>query len=380
MPPDRRLRVSMATARAFPDLGGIESHVNEVAVRVAESLGRVEVMTTDRTGLLPRCETLAGRVSIRRHRALPRRRDYYFSPGLFRDVVAGDYDLLHVQGIHTLVPPLAMLAAALRRKPYLLTFHSGGSSSSFRSRMRRTQFRLMGPLLRRADALVAVSEYERARFEEILDLPAGTIRVIRNGGAENLLADAPVARDLDLVISVGRLERYKGHHRLIEAMPALLQARPGMRALVLGHGPYEAELRTLATELGVSDRVDFDFIEPTDRAGMSARVRGAGVMVLLSDYEAHPVAAMEALSAGTPVVLLKTSGLSELVSAGWARGVAADASSQQIADAIMRQLADPCLPEISDLPTWQSCTDALLDLYQQVLAKSATEPFVAVHA
>jgi hypothetical protein len=88
-----------------------------------------------------------------------------------------------VQGIHTLVPPLAMLAAVLRRTPFLLTFHTGGNSSAFREKARRTQFRLLSPLLRRVHTLVGVSIYEARRFEEIMGLPEGAITVIRNGGS-----------------------------------------------------------------------------------------------------------------------------------------------------------------------------------------------------
>ena len=68
---------------------------------------------------------------------------------------------MHVQGIHTLVPPLAMVAAIVRRTPFLLTFHTGGNSSAFREKARRTQFRVLSPLLRRARTLIGVSRTTR---------------------------------------------------------------------------------------------------------------------------------------------------------------------------------------------------------------------------
>src|SRR4051794_7752712 len=206
----------MIATRSQPEIGGIESHVAEVARRIAARGHDLELLTTDRSGGLPRLARADG-YTVRRFRAFPAGRDWYLSPGLFWAALRSRYDLVHVQGIHTLVPPLAMLAAILRRTPFVLTFHTGGNSSSFREKARRTQFRLLSPLLRRAHPLIGFSLYEARRFEEIMGLRPGAITVIRNGGS----LPPPktlVAADPDLVISVGRLERYKGHHRLVEAL------------------------------------------------------------------------------------------------------------------------------------------------------------------
>lgn len=353
-------RVTMVTARCQPEIGGIESHVAEVARRLAESGVELEVLTTDRSGRLPRAERIEGHV-VRRFRAYPRTRDWYFSPGLFLAVLRSRTGLVHVQGVHTLVPPLAMIAAVLRRRPFVLTFHSGGSSSAFRSRARGTQFRLLAPLLRRARALVGVSDFEVARFQEVVG-PTSPVQLVRNGGALPPVHEI-VAPEPDLVVSVGRLERYKGHHRVVEALPHLLERRPDARVEILGSGPYEAELHALAERLGVADRVSVRFVPPVDRQAMSRALAGAGVVALLSDYEAHPVAVMEALEAGRPVVVRRTSGLTELAERGWAVGVGPDASPQEVAAALDAQLTRPVGPATGELPTWEDCASALADLY-----------------
>ena len=56
------------------------------------------------------------------------------------------------------------------------------------------------------------------------------------------------------MLSSGRLERYKGHHRAIEALPLLRSTHPDAHLVILGGGPYEAELRALAERLGVPIR------------------------------------------------------------------------------------------------------------------------------
>lgn len=359
-------RIAMVSSRAQPDIGGVESHVAEVAGRLVRAGHQLEVLTTDRSGRLPRVEEYDG-YRVRRFRSYPTHRDWYFSPGLFFALLRGRHTLVHVQGIHTLVPPTAMLAAWLTRKPYMLTFHSGGHSSAFRERARATQWRLLAPFLRRARVLVAVSQFEAHRFEAALHLPAGSIRVIRNGGS---LPPPPaaVSTDPNLVVSVGRLERYKGHHRAIEALPALVALRPKAHLQILGTGPYEDELKAIAQRLGVADRVEVRFVPPPDRQQMAERLAHAGVMVLLSDYEAHPVAVMEALAAGRPAVVARTSGLTELADLGWVEGVDLNASPAEVAAAIERQLSDPVVPDADKLPTWEMCVGALSATYREILA------------
>ena len=356
----------MIATRCQPEIGGIESHVAEVAGRIAARGYDLEVLTTDRSGRLPRHERIDG-YTVRRFRAYPAGRDWYFSPGLFLAALRTRYDLVHVQGIHTLVPPLAMLAAIVRRTPFLLTFHTGGNSSAFRERARGTQFRLLAPLLRRARVLVGVSVFEARRFEDVLGLPEGAIRVIRNGGSLPPTSE-PVVPDPGLVVSVGRIERYKGHHRVIEALPYLVKLRPEARVEILGAGPYEAELLALAEELGVDDRVSIRFVPPVDRALMGECIARAGVMALLSDYEAHPVAVMEALTAGRPAVVSRTSGLTELAELGWAVGVDQHAGPEETARAIERQLDDPLLPDLAALPTWETCVAGLVETYDSIVA------------
>ncbi|MBS41966.1 MAG: glycosyl transferase family 1 [Nocardioides sp.] len=362
----------MVATRTRPEIGGIEAHVAEVAARLA---GRVdlEVLTTDRTGELPRRERVetpdGASYVVRRFRAFPRGRDWYASPGLGLALLRARADVVHVQGVHTLVPPLALLVALLRRLPVLLTFHSGGSSSAFRTRVRGLQWRLLAPLLRRADLLVGVSEYERDRFADVVD---GPVTLVRNGGA--LPDPGAVEVDRGLVVSNGRLERYKGHQRAVAMLPHLVETHPDARLRILGSGPQEAELLEQAARLGVADRVEVHAVDPDDRVGMAREVAAAGAALLLSEYEAHPVAVMEALDLGRPVVVARTSGLTELADLGWARGVEIDADPATTARAVAAQLDDPVLPPHDALPTWDGCADALHDLYLGVLADRTAGP------
>ncbi|WSH61426.1 glycosyltransferase family 4 protein (plasmid) [Rhizobium ruizarguesonis] len=146
----------MLSARYLPFAGGTETHVSEVATRLVRKGHTVTVLTGNPDGLLPAVETRDG-VQIVRLKTFPRGRDWCFAPGVFRAVAEGDWDLMHVQGYHTFLAPLGMAAASRKGLPFVVTFHSGGHSSRFRSSIRRFQHRMLAPLAARAAQLIGVS-------------------------------------------------------------------------------------------------------------------------------------------------------------------------------------------------------------------------------
>jgi glycosyltransferase involved in cell wall biosynthesis len=272
------------------------------------------------------------------------------------------WDLVHCQGIHTPVPLLAMISAWQVGIPYLVTFHTGGHSSRLRNAARATQWRMAGPLLRNAVSLIAVSRFEAAAIARDARLGDERVTVIRNGGT--LPSPRPGTVTVPgRILSSGRLERYKGHHRVIEALPYVMREIPEAHLLILGRGPYESDLYELARELGISDRVSIKYVVPADRQGMATMLAESSVVAALSDYEAHPVAVMEALCAGRPVVGYDVAGVHELVTAGWVRGVPHGAPATAVAQELVKAMLSPSVVDPSQLPSWDSCADQLAHLY-----------------
>ena len=354
----------MVTPRFFPHAGGVQTHVREVGERLIDAGLRVEVLTTDVTGELPPHANI-GSLPVTRVPAWPRNRDYYFAPQIRQAIQPGKWDVIHCQGVHTFVAPLAMVAARRARIPYVVTFHTGGHSTTIRARARTAQWTLLRPLLSRACRLIAVSGYEADLFRRIVHPRQSQLVTIPNGVSPmDPAGGASGPTEPDLIVSLGRLERYKGHHRLVEAMPQILRSRPSARALLVGKGPYEAALRSRIADLGLQARVDITSVPPEDRSGMARLLSRAGLVVLLSDYEAHPVAVLEAASLGRPILVRRTSGLAELIDAGTARGVEADASTETIAHAVLQALSDPAPMAAPQLPTWDEAAARLLDVYR----------------
>lgn len=362
------LRLAMVTSSYLPSLGGVETHVDEVARRMVTRGVEVTVLTTDVSGCLPRYERRNG-LTVRRFSAYPRRTDLSLSLPLARALSDGPYDLVHLQGVHTLLAPMALRAAQRAGLPTVVTFHTGGHSSGLRTAARGTQWRALRGLLRRADALIAVCRHEVDLFARRLAVEHETIRMIRNGA--EALPGAGECADLagaPLVCSIGRLERYKGHHRIIRAMPALLEISPEARLVVVGRGRYESQLRRLSARLGVDHAVTFTSYDSTQRPALGALVRSCDVVALLSDYEANPVALMEALALGKNVVVASAPGLDELACAGLATAVARKVGPEVLAAVLARVAARvPAPPAV--LPTWDDCADDILGVYSEVWAR-----------
>ena len=367
------LRVLQVALGYYPYAGGLETHVHEVSRRMAAAGVQVTVLTVDTSGDLPTTEEVEG-VRIRRVRGWPANREICLAPGIYSAIQQGEWDVIHCQGVHTMVPPLAMLAAVRAKVPYVLTFHSGGHTSRLRNAIRGTQWRTLRPLLSRATRLIAVSKFEAALFGERLRLPASRFATIRNGaGLPRLASPAPLRRPGapdPLIVSVGRLERYKGHQRIIAALPLVRAHYPGVRLLILGSGPYEQALRQLAERLGVADRVEIRMIPPGERQEMAVTLAGASLMTLLSEYEAHPIAVMEALALECPVLVSDTSGFRELAEEGLVRAIPQWSDAAATAAAVLEGLREPLIPDHVDLPTWEGCTAQLISLYREVVRES----------
>lgn len=358
----------MTTPRYLPDRGGTAIHTFEVARRMVD-LGlsvRVVTATFDRAAVGTSSED---GIAVTRVRSWPRWTDWFLAPRLSRAVHERTVDLVHCQGYHTFFAPLAVATAVRRGIPCVVTFHSGGHSSRFRQAVRPLQVRLLRPLLRRCDALVAVSEFEAALFSERLGIDRSSIALVPSGAElpPTLDGDVPVE---PLVLSVGRIESYKGHQRLIDALPALRSVRPDLRVRIVGSGPYEAELRKRARDLGVADIVEIEPVSADDRAELGRLLRAAEVVTVLSDYESQGLAAYEALALGRPLVVNDSGALSELRERPNVRVIAPTATPLEVAEAILEASRLETTAPV-DLQSWDTCVAQLLEVYDQVLAGRA---------
>lgn len=227
---------------------------------------------------------------------------------------------------------------------------------------------MLRPLLANADRLIAISNFEIPFFSRRLRLPERQFILIPNGGdLPSLAASEPIPVEKGLIVSIGRLEKYKGHHRAIEALPGVIKQVPDARLWIAGAGPYESQLRALARKLEVADRVEIRAVPASERERMAREVSRAALVVLFSEFETHPIAILEALALGRPVLVADTPGLTQIAQQGYGRAIPLHSTPTQIADAVVGQLLRPEPPSSIQLPTWDDCAAGLISLYASTL-------------
>ncbi len=196
-----------------------------------------------------------------------------------------------------------------------------------------------------ADFIVAVSDYNKRVMMELRpDVDGSKIFVNRTG---ILLDDFPyrerVARREGpfKLLCTASLYAIKNHEGLLAACGILAERGIGFRLDLVGKDQdgRRAMLETMAKDLGIADRVHF--LGLLDHGEIAGLIAEADLFVLTSHSEGIPVAVMEAMAGGTPVLAPRVTGLPELVaenSSGW---LVDSSSPEAIAEAMSFALSHP---------------------------------------
>jgi colanic acid/amylovoran biosynthesis glycosyltransferase len=189
--------------------------------------------------------------------------------------------------------------------------------------------------------VVAVSDFGRCqvfRWTAIDFWPR--VHVIRCGVDEDYLdaESTPVPDTTNLVLVAGLVEQ-KGHLLLIPALAKVRDAGGGFRMVFVGDGPLRPLLEREVQRLGLSDRVDFKGWQSNSE--VREHLRTARALVMPSFAENLPVAMMEALVMGRPVLGTYIAGVPELIENGITGWLVPAGNVDATATAILRILAAP---------------------------------------
>ncbi len=171
-----------------------------------------------------------------------------------------------------------------------------------------------------ADVVIAVSELTKNILVNNYGIPAPKIRVVYNGIDETTAPaegqGLPRLRQLKaagfkLVLFLGRVTLQKGPDYFIRAAKRVLESNPKVYFILSGAGDMEKSVMELAARLGVSDRMFFTgHLDGPDRYEV---YKVADLFVMPSVSEPFGITPLEAMKLGTPVLISKQSGVSEVV-------------------------------------------------------------------
>jgi len=350
------MHVVQVTQSYPPSQGGVENHVEAISTRLVEAGHEVTVVSAD-AGTGNRSGTRNG-VTVRRYRSLSPSGAYHFAPQVASAISRLEPDVVHAHNYHALLLPFAAIASSDAKLVVTPHYH-GGSESGFRDRLLQLYHPIGQWGLDRADAVVAVSDWEREQLLEDFDIEA---EVIPNGiDVERFATAEPYDHDRPYLLYVGRLKKYKGVQHVIRALTEF----PEYDLLIAGSGPYRTDLEYIAEQSNVKERAFFfGYVPDGDLPGL---YRGAEAFMALSSFESYGLTVGEALASGTPCVVLRRGAL---IDWGGYEGVVGvdDVDTMDISKAI--EQARKTSVDSSSIPGWDSHVSQLRGIYHRRIDNS----------
>jgi glycosyltransferase involved in cell wall biosynthesis len=307
------VRIALVSDWFLPRAGGIELHLRDLALALRRAGADVHVVTTTRG------PDLVDGVPVHRVRSA------LFPIGGFAYSVSGlraldrlvredGFDVVHAHA--SVVSPVAYtgaMAAARAGVPAVITFHSMLHRASL---LLGASESLLGWAGSRV-VLSAVSSVVAAQATRWM--PGASVGILPNGVDTSFwrAGDIPPLTGEVIVVSGMRLTRKKRPLELVRAFAAAVRfvaGAPPMRLVIAGDGPDRAAILRLAAELGIAERVSLP--GQLTREELRALYRRAHLFVLPSERESFGIAALEARTAGLPVIAMLATGARDFIRPG----------------------------------------------------------------
>lgn len=238
-----------------------------------------------------------------------------------RVVKLGEFDIIHAHD--WLTCRAALRAKMMSGKPLIVHFHSIESDRAGKEFGGNPMVREIEALtLNVADRVVAVSEFTKNAIIREYGVPADKIDVVYNHSDPDDLV--PIEGDnvykymhqmkslgYRVVLNVGRLTIQKGLPNLLHAFREVLLRKPKTFLLFVGDGEQKYELMNLAADLGIAQNIFFAGFQRGKKWRDAYAI--ADLFVMPSISEPFGLVALEAIGYGTPVLISKQSGASEII-------------------------------------------------------------------
>ena len=225
--------------------------------------------------------------------------------------------------------------------------------------------------VRLADRVIAVSRYTAGRVAEVYGVPPERVRVVHNAIDAGSARHARARRRAPLVLFAGRITAQKGPEFFLAAAASVAQEVPRARFAVAGAGDLLPAAIARAEELGIRRRCLFTgFLPPAELKRLYAE---ADVFVLPSVSEPFGLAVLEALAHGTPAIVSRHAGVSEVVrnvipvDFGDVEDLASKMIAVLLSPRIARAFAARGRAEVRKL-SWKNAAEKCLKVYEEILA------------
>jgi len=262
------------------------------------------------------------------------------SPGVFNHILESDFDIANLHDPNPAQNFFAYLALRLRRKPFVVTYHSDIVPHSLSIKIMKFFYVNIFQryfLLKKARAIMPTSP-QYIEISDVLHHFRHKCSIVPNGVDLDVFKPKSIKHSGRRILFVGRLIYYKGLQYLIKAMPEILEKVSDAKLVIVGDGPLKEEWKALAKRLKVDDKVEWRGKLSDEE--MLGEYQKCDVFVLPSIYktEAFGIVLLEAMACGKPCIGTNVSGTEFVLEDS---GIAVDPEDEeQLSTAIVRVLTD----------------------------------------
>ena len=302
----RKLRILVVAPLPPWHSGGVERVVGEIAAELhVGKKATIEIYSGDLTSSTTR---IWNGIRVNTYKTKEWRR--YASFALFDAIKreSKNFDIVHAHGSGTLIPLIAALAKGDSRFIVSPHYHPQASSLSL-SALKKLYDRLFNAyVFRKVSRVICVSNIERKYVQSRFKLSASSVVTIPNGvDIGHIVKAKPYDVDHKVILSIGRLEKYKQNQLTIEAVKHLPEQ---YKFYIIGKGSYRHELEGVIRRHQLGKRVKI--LGSCSDDEVYRWLKTCSVMVNLSEIEAFGITVLEALAAGKGVIVNDKLGLAEL--------------------------------------------------------------------
>ncbi len=319
-------RILTFAAYFHPHIGGYEKNVHELSRRLVQRGCEVDIVTCN-TEHSPACEELNG-IHIYRLPAWNALSSTYPIPKpcltsfrILRKLLHKDYDVINTQTRFFVTSFLGLIFARVKRTPLVHTErgtrHSVVSNKVIDLISRAYDHSIGALIVKSARRNIGISE---AACEFLRHLGATNIQLVHNGIDTTIFKKKEdincrqklgISNDAVVITFVGRLIYAKGVQDLISAFTRIKEANPNTKLLIVGDGPYRANLENLAHQNDC--RSDILFLGHKNQDEVIDILSITDICVNPSYSEGLPTSVMEAASIGLPIIATDVGGTGEII-------------------------------------------------------------------
>lgn len=301
-----------------------------------------------------------------------------FARNVLRLVGHRRFDVIHAHDWITF--PAAIALAQASQKPLVVHVHSLEADRSGASGNPRIRS-LESKGIQAANSIIAVSNYTASVIAREYGVSRSSITVVHNGmevppplQSKGLKTGAIKGK---IVLFLGRITYQKGPEYFVEAAARVLQKHPDTVFVMAGSGDMLPQMISRARDLGILENFRFTgFLKGREVEEMFT---AADLYVMPSVSEPFGLTALEAIHCGTPVIVSKTSGVSEVLNHVmkvdfWDVEKMADLIAEVISnDAVGRDIVAKTQTDIAKL-RWDAAASSVLDVYRAVAPAEKVAP------